>query len=437
LNGIVPIPSTRVDLTPHRDELYDRILDAIVTGELPPGARLAEPALAARFDAPRAALREAMHRLAAVGMIDVAPRQSTQVALIDPGRTRDTFAVVHAVVAQGIAEGTPMLTDEDRARLVRYRSTALADEASTREAIRTNAVTRELYGVFFERIANPEYERLRSWLNPTLLRINAQFADELDAAASRRHQRAVVAGALAGDTAAALAAWEANATAHLPAALARVGSDAATLVAAPSPLIRDRAAELVQRSILDGTLVPGEILHESALMEWMNISRTPVREALARLAALGLVEQVYHRPARVATLDPLAFQQAMRATGLLRRLALREGFAHDPGGTTAAVADAVTELDRGASVVEAATTMAARVEVLTSNAVLVELVARSTARVRWYILHDPAVSATLNASLVRDLHAALVAGDVDRADALVDQLYTVDANALTQPQESA
>ena len=433
----MPIPSTRVDLTPPRDELYERILAEIVSGELPAGARLLEPEMMTRFGAPRAGLREAMHRLAAVGMVVVAPRQSTQVAPIDPVRTGQTFAVVHAVIAQGIAEGTPLLTDGDRGRLTAYHETALADEASTREAIRTNALARGLYSVFFERIANPEYDRLRGWLNPTLFRINAQLADTFDAAASRRHQRALVAGALAGDTRAALDAWEANASVHPPAAFARVGGGETLSTAAPSPLIRDRAAELVQRSILDGTLVPGEILHESALMEWMNISRTPVREALARLTALGLVEQAYHRPARVATLDPLAFHHAMRATGLLRRLALREGFTTDPDAAVAVVTDAVAKLDRGSSVIEATTTIADRFEARSTNAVLVELLGRTSARVRWYMVHDHAVSAALNAELVRELHAALVAGDLDGADALVDRLYTVDEDALTQPRESA
>ncbi|ROS27907.1 GntR family transcriptional regulator [Cellulomonas sp. PhB150] len=432
----MPIPRTSVDLTPSHDALYEQILAAIIGGELAPGARLAEPELVERFATSRALLREALHRVAAVGLVEVTPRQHTQVTPLRVATTQEALAVVQAIVAQGISEGVPLLTDADRSRLVAYRGTALRDEASARESVRTNAVIDGLYGVFFDRVANPEYERLRGWLNPTLMRVHAFYADEIDATASLAHQRAVVDAALAGDVTGALAAWEANGRSNLPASL-EVVSRREPPPSPPTLLLRDRVADLIQRSILDGTLVPGETLHESALMEWMNVSRTPVREALARLIARGLVEQAYHRPARVATLDPVAFQHAMRATGVLRRLVLREGVTTDPAHAASVTADAVAALDRGVPVLEAATTLADQFEERSSNAVLRELLGRTTARVRWYTLHDPAVSAALDAGLVRALHAAVVVGDLDTADALLDRLYTVDEHALTQPQESA
>ncbi len=53
--------------------------------------------------------------------------------------------------------------------------------------------------------------------------------------------------------------------------------------------------------IMGGELAPGARLGEAELAERLGVSRTPVREALSRLAAEGLVEIAPNRGARVAT----------------------------------------------------------------------------------------------------------------------------------------
>ena len=63
--------------------------------------------------------------------------------------------------------------------------------------------------------------------------------------------------------------------------------------------IRTHAA--VRELILGGELTAGARLAEAELADRLGVSRTPVREALARLAAEGLVELVPNRGARVAT----------------------------------------------------------------------------------------------------------------------------------------
>src|SRR3712207_4745843 len=53
--------------------------------------------------------------------------------------------------------------------------------------------------------------------------------------------------------------------------------------------------------IMGGDLTPGARLGEVELADRLDVSRTPVREALSRLAAEGLVEIQPNRGARVAT----------------------------------------------------------------------------------------------------------------------------------------
>jgi DNA-binding GntR family transcriptional regulator len=70
-----------------------------------------------------------------------------------------------------------------------------------------------------------------------------------------------------------------------------------------APLSRASLAEAVYQSILDailaGRLAAGADLSEVALAADLGVSRTPVHEALKRLVADGLVEQLPNRQARL------------------------------------------------------------------------------------------------------------------------------------------
>ncbi|WP_448627785.1 GntR family transcriptional regulator [Geodermatophilus sp. URMC 64] len=63
----------------------------------------------------------------------------------------------------------------------------------------------------------------------------------------------------------------------------------------------ERTLAALRELILDGGLRPGARLGEVELADRLGVSRTPVREALSRLAAEGLVEIAPNRGARVAT----------------------------------------------------------------------------------------------------------------------------------------
>jgi DNA-binding GntR family transcriptional regulator len=62
----------------------------------------------------------------------------------------------------------------------------------------------------------------------------------------------------------------------------------------------DQVYAALRERIIDGEILPDERLHQEALAEELGVSRTPLREALARLAADGLVELLPNRGARVA-----------------------------------------------------------------------------------------------------------------------------------------
>ncbi|MFC4245367.1 GntR family transcriptional regulator [Gryllotalpicola reticulitermitis] len=79
--------------------------------------------------------------------------------------------------------------------------------------------------------------------------------------------------------------------------------------------LRELAFERLQDAILDGTLHPGEILHDKELSKWLGLSRTPIREALNDLERIGLVEMAAQRYTRVAAPVPEERAEILQAMG--------------------------------------------------------------------------------------------------------------------------
>lgn len=67
----------------------------------------------------------------------------------------------------------------------------------------------------------------------------------------------------------------------------------------------DPIADALENEIVTGTLEDGARLDETALAERFGVSRTPIREALQRLASTGLVEQRPRRGVFVAQPGPV------------------------------------------------------------------------------------------------------------------------------------
>ncbi|MFD2414925.1 GntR family transcriptional regulator [Amycolatopsis pigmentata] len=89
-------------------------------------------------------------------------------------------------------------------------------------------------------------------------------------------------------------------------------------------LLREEAYRALRDAIVDGTLAPGERLRDTDLVAWLGVSRTPVREALARLEQTGLVRTKPGRHTMVSPLDFRAVHDAQSVTAAMHELAVRQ-----------------------------------------------------------------------------------------------------------------
>ena len=85
--------------------------------------------------------------------------------------------------------------------------------------------------------------------------------------------------------------------------------------------LHDEATERVRDMIVEGRLAAGEWINETELCQQLQISRTPLREALKVLAAEGLVELVPRRGAHVAQLSIREIVDLFEALGGVEGLA--------------------------------------------------------------------------------------------------------------------
>jgi len=84
----------------------------------------------------------------------------------------------------------------------------------------------------------------------------------------------------------------------------------------------------LRQSILDLSLPPGSPLDEMRLAEQFDLSRTPIREAMVRLAAEGLLTTLPNRNTIVAPIDFINLPVYFEAMTLMYRVTTRSAAVH-------------------------------------------------------------------------------------------------------------
>lgn len=108
----------------------------------------------------------------------------------------------------------------------------------------------------------------------------------------------------------------------------------------------DLAYAAIRERILSGALPRGSRVHQEDLAVDLGVSRTPVREALRRLAAEGLVEMHTNRGARVADMDRSGMRAAYEARLVIEPGAARIAATRRPDTQMHEMADALARQRR-------------------------------------------------------------------------------------------
>ena len=124
---------------PLRDVVFNTLRQAILKGELKPGERLMEIALAERLGVSRTPIREAMRKLEQEGLVVMIPRRGAQVANITEKDLNDVLEVRITLENMAIEKACTNMTEEDVQELEKVardfeRSTAEGDLVKMAEA---------------------------------------------------------------------------------------------------------------------------------------------------------------------------------------------------------------------------------------------------------------------------------------------------------------
>lgn len=154
----VPIADTVTPRRLIRDEVFIRLLDAIVEGDLVPGEQLYDAEIEKWVGVSRTPVREALNQLAAMGLVEIMPQKRTRVTPIDPIRLHGLLLTL-ATLMRGVArDATPLLTAEDKQALRAFESEVHA--ADSPADIRDRLLGGGFTSIFVRRLDNRTIARL-------------------------------------------------------------------------------------------------------------------------------------------------------------------------------------------------------------------------------------------------------------------------------------
>jgi len=205
----------------------------------------------------------------------------------------------------------------------------------------------------------------------------------------------------------------------------------------------ERVHEHLREEILANRLPPGSVLGEVALAESLGVSRGPIREALGRLAAEGLVTVRPRRGAVVSALTAREFLEAYRVREALEALGIglavprltREEF----GRLQELVDEQARHVERG-NVDAFFQANAAFHELIvdgSGNETLKEMYRQLVSHMGRYRMRSLALRGSLRRSVIehRAILRAVKAGDADKAVHLLSEHIRVPRRRLESASE--
>lgn len=174
-----------------RDNVYQKLRDAIVDGTFEPGEQLKDSELAAWIGVSRTPVREALLRLGTSGLVVAKPGRSTYVSTIDPRTLQEARDVVAAMHELAIRETVGKLTkaELDRMRTANHRFEKAIADGDAAKALQADD---ELHAVPVEASKNRALQSVLEHFGPVVRRAELlRFQSDDGAESLRMHERLI------------------------------------------------------------------------------------------------------------------------------------------------------------------------------------------------------------------------------------------------------
>lgn len=187
------------------DQVYARILEAIIDRSLPPGQRIRQNELADGLGVSRQPVSHALHLLHRQGLVAESGRRGFEVTQLDPRRIRQLYEVRGAIDALA-AQLAAARVDADPAARARLEAALeaghlIGDDAPLAQLI---ALDVDFHSAIYQLAGNPTIEEMIAPQWPHMRRSMATVLSELDYRGSVWSEHEAIAQAIfAGDAAAA------------------------------------------------------------------------------------------------------------------------------------------------------------------------------------------------------------------------------------------
>ena len=159
---------------PLRDVVFETLRQKILKGELKPGERLIEVALAQRLGVSRTPVREAIHKLEQEGLVVMAPRKGAQVATISAQSVRDVLEVRKAMECLAVCLAISRITPQERIAL-RQAEEAFAASSRGNDLRLIAQKDEEFHKVIYMTTKNPKLDMLLNNLREQMYRYRFEY----------------------------------------------------------------------------------------------------------------------------------------------------------------------------------------------------------------------------------------------------------------------
>jgi DNA-binding GntR family transcriptional regulator len=194
--------ASKLAISPVVTTVFEQILAAVHTGELLPGQRISDAALAEQLGVSRTPVREALLRLREIGVVEASASRFTRVAVVTPTQTTQAFVVWLALYATLLDEVIPGISadilpsiEADHAEFIASMKALEAQRIATanflffqrlvalsRNPALQRAITAVVHVVRLGSLHLPEYIDLAALAESQELLIAAVRGQDLDAA---------------------------------------------------------------------------------------------------------------------------------------------------------------------------------------------------------------------------------------------------------------